>query len=96
MLAKHLVPLRLHPQLLQLNTCPAGDSGSGREVAPRWPRDAAEGIVARSGSLGTRQLAEGKAYGGGSGFIKGGLPRDAVQAGVWGAGSPFGEEGGAV
>lgn len=40
-----------------------------------------------------RQLAEGKAYGGGSGFLKGGLPRDVVQAGVWGAGSPFGEEG---
>lgn len=43
-----------------------------------------------------RQLAERKAYGGGSGFIKGGLPRDVLQAGVWGAGSPFGEEGGAV
>lgn len=47
MLAKLLAPLRLHHQVLQLNTCPAGDSGSGREVAPQWPWDAAEGIVAR-------------------------------------------------
>lgn len=47
MLAKLLAPLRLHHQVPQLNTCPAGDSGSGREVAPQWPWDAAEGIVAR-------------------------------------------------
>ena len=88
------------PSTWRLSTCsssshswtPAqpGTQAPGR-VAPQWPSMRRGNH--RSRSLETGQTAEGKAYGIGGSFMKGGFPRDAVQAGVWGAGKSLWRRG---